>query len=158
MFILLIVNEAYVASRTTSDEFREINVPRLTAFSFLLLLIPWIVVLPLPDWLGWLAFALQVVGFIIEVAAETQLMRAGSFAASSGAGKNIQTQGMYRWLENPIYDGILLQAVGWMLWMPIVLIPLLLLYPLMRQMVARERTHLTNLGAIHRGVDSLIWN
>lgn len=65
---------------------------------------------------------------------------------------------MYRWLENPIYDGIFLQALGWALWMPIALIPVLLMYFLVRGMVARERTHLAKLGAVHRGSDSLVWN
>ena len=81
MFVLLIINEAYIASRMSSDEMREIAVPRITALSCILLLTPWFFVLPLPDWLGWTAFALQLIGFVIEVAAEVQLMRAGSFAA-----------------------------------------------------------------------------
>lgn len=158
MFVLLILNEAYVASRTSAAEMSEINVPRVAAVSFILLLVPWIFVLSLPDWLGWLAFAIQLIGFVLEVTAEYQLMRAGSFAASSRAGKDIQTDGMYRWLENPIYVGILLQGIGWMLWMPIVLIPIVLMYGLTRQMVARERIHLLTMGIAHRGLDSVLWS
>lgn len=157
MFILLIANEAFVASRTSAAEMNEISVPRITALSFILLLIPWFFVLPLPDWLAWIAVTLQVLGFALEVAAEIQLMRADSFAASSKAGKNIQTKGMYRWLENPIYIGLLLQILGWMLWMPIGLITLVLAYAMARQMVARERIHLASVGVIHRGLDSVLW-
>jgi len=157
MFVLLIANEAFVASRTSASEMSEINLPPIAALSFLLLLVPFVFVLPLPDWLAWLAFSIQLFGFILEVASEIQLMRADSFAASSKAGKNIQTQGMYRLLENPIYIGMLLQGIGWMLWMPIALIAIVLLYTVMRQMVARERTHLSTMGVTHRGLDSVLW-
>jgi protein-S-isoprenylcysteine O-methyltransferase Ste14 len=157
LFVLLIINEAYVITHTSSEEMKEINVPPLTAISAILLLAPWFFVLPLPDWLGWLAVALQVIGLILEISAETQLMRADSFAASSQAGKNVQTSGMYRWLENPIYVGIFLQGIGWMLWMPIGLITIVLLYLVVRQMVARERKHLLTLGISHRGLDSSLW-
>ena len=40
IFILLIANEAFVASRTSAAEMNEINVPRITAVSFILLLVP----------------------------------------------------------------------------------------------------------------------
>jgi protein-S-isoprenylcysteine O-methyltransferase Ste14 len=122
-------------------------------------LLPFFVALDLPSWLGWLAVALQFAGLALEVASELQLMRNKSFAVSSKAATTVQKAGLYRWLENPIYVGIIVQIIGWALWMPLVFITVAMFLPVLRSMVTSERQFLaTQHNATHRGLDSFLWN
>lgn len=159
LLILFVINEAVVVFRSKPGEIQSINVPLITKLSLILLLIPFFYALPLPDAFGWVLVAIQAGGLLLEVASEIQLARAKSFAISSNAASNIQKRGVYRWLENPIYVGILLQVFAWALWMPAALIAAVLVVPVVRSMVASERQFLSvQHNEQHRGIDSFIWN
>lgn len=156
--VLFFINEAIVMARSTPEEREQLKLPPLTAISGLLLFVPFFIALDLPDWLAWLAVALQLGGLLLEVTSELQLMRGKSFAISAQAATNVQKQGLYRWLENPIYLGILMQLIGWALWMPLVFICVALFFLMLRTMVFKERHFLASqLHVTHQGVDSFLW-
>lgn len=158
LLVLFFINEAIVVARSAPAERQQIKLPLYTAISGLLLFVPFFFALDLPAWLGWLAVALQAGGLLLEVTSELQLMRAKSFAISAEGATEIQKQGMYQWLENPIYLGILLQLVGWAIWMPVVFVCVGLFFLVIREMVSNERRFLaTQHHAFHQGIDSFLW-
>ncbi|MEP7286532.1 MAG: methyltransferase [Chloroflexota bacterium] len=158
LFILFIINEAVVVMRSSAEERDRLKVPMIVSLSLILLLLPFFIVLALPDWLGWIAVIVQAAGLALEIVSELQLVRAQSFKISADAPQNVQTNMMYRWLENPIYIGILFQVIGWAFWMPLVIVSLFFMYQMTRSMVSAERKYLQTLNAVHRGVDSFLWN
>ena len=159
LFGLLILNEVIVVVTSKSGEVQSLNVPVITRISAILFVLPLFITLPWPEPLGWLIVAIQAAGLALELLAELQLARARSFAVSSGGATTIQTSGMYRFLENPIYLGILTQLAGWSLWLIAPLIAVALFGLVVRGMVAGERAFLgEKLGSSHRGVDSFLWN
>lgn len=158
LIILFFINEAIVVARSTPAERQQIKLPWFTALSGLLIFVPFFFTLDLPAWLGWVAVALQVGGLLLEVTAELQLMRVNSFAISSQGATNIQKRGLYRWLENPIYVGILLQLIGWALWLPVVFVCVVLFFLVIKTMVFKEREYLATQHHItHQGLDSFMW-
>lgn len=159
LLILFIINEIIVVICSKPGEIQSLTIPLITKLSLFFLLIPFFYVLPIPDWLGWVLVAIQAGGLLLEVASEIQLARAKSFGVASDAASNIQKRGIYRWLENPIYVGILVQVFTWALWMPLALIAAVLIVPVIRSMVASERQFIaTQHNDQHRGIDSFIWN
>ena len=106
-----------------------------------------------------LAVLLQIFGLVMEVFTEIQLTQARSFGIVSDKGTQPQTTGFYQWFEHPIYVGILLQMLGWSIFMPLVLIAVGLNYIAVRKMVQNERTYLQNsLNFPHQGLDTALWN
>jgi protein-S-isoprenylcysteine O-methyltransferase Ste14 len=158
LFGLLLVNEAIVLLRSTPEEKKQIIYPRFMPVPVLLLLAPFAYALPLPPWLGWSVASLQGFGLLLEVYSEIQLMRARSFSIVPRSPAEPQVKGSYRFLENPIYLGMLIQFIAWGAINPVAWIGALLNYEGLRKMVRAERAHLAGLKFEHRGVDSFLWN
>ena len=158
LFACWMLNEAVVIARTPPEERKRIILPRAMPLVMVLLFLPLFYTVELPAWLGWLAMGLQAAGLGLELAGELQLTRAQSFSVSANLPAQAQTTGFYRTLENPIYVGILLQMVGWSLWMPLAFIAVGLQVESFRRMVREERKYLAQLGTTHRGADSFLWN
>lgn len=158
VFVLLWVNEIYVLSRTSAQERSAIPLPRYIAVSFLLLLLPFFIALPFPDWLGWLIVLGQMVCLGVEIAGEIQLSRARSFSVDAKVPITPQTDGLYHFMENPIYIALLLHMAIWGLWLPIVWIGVVMQYGVARKMVQAERQQLATIAFIHRKFDSVLWN
>jgi protein-S-isoprenylcysteine O-methyltransferase Ste14 len=157
--VCLFINEGYVLARTPPEDRARIILPPLSPVAILLLFVPFFVVLDLPMWLALLALALQAIGLLMEVACEIQLTRAQSFSVVADKGTQPQTTGFYRWFEHPIYIGILMQMMGWSLWMPLVLVSVALNFIAIRRMVRNEREYLVKtLNFSHQGVDTALWN
>jgi protein-S-isoprenylcysteine O-methyltransferase Ste14 len=156
--ILMLINEVIVVARTPAEDRKHIILPPLSPLPILMLFIPFFVVLDLPTWLAAIALVLQAVGLIIEVGAELQLARAKSFSVVSDKGTQPQTVGFYRLFEHPIYVGILLQMIGWSLWMPLVFVAVALNYVVIRKMIRNEREYLARaLNFTHQGIDTPVW-
>lgn len=156
--VLMILNEAFVVLRTPPEEREHIILPPFPAVAFVLMVLPFFFVIDLPAWLAIIAVTLQASGLFMEVYTEIQLTRAKSFGVVSDKGTQPQTSGFYRFFEHPIYVGILLQMVGWGMFMPLTLIAVGLNYFAVRQMVQNEREYLTStLNFSHSGLDTLIW-
>jgi protein-S-isoprenylcysteine O-methyltransferase Ste14 len=159
LFGLLLVNEAVVFLRSSADEKKQIIYPRWMPLPMLLLLAPFAWSLAfLPTALGWCLAALQGLGLALEVRSELQLMRARSFSIVPRSPAQPQVKGSYRFLENPIYVGMLLQLLAWGAIMPLAWVGAALNYEALRKMVRAERAHLKTLGFEHRGVDSFLWS
>jgi protein-S-isoprenylcysteine O-methyltransferase Ste14 len=158
LFIAFLANEALIFSRMPAEERKRVILPPLLPLMFLLLFIPFFWTIELPAWLGLVAVLLQGGGLALEIATEIQLTRAESYSVAANTPKNPQSTGVYRYLENPLYIGILAQIVGWSLWMPLVFVSLALQYVGIRRMVNEERKHLAAVNFAHRGLDSRLWN
>lgn len=158
LFVCLLLNEAMVVARTPPAERKRVILPRGTPLPILLLLAPFFFALELPGGWGWGAVFVQAVGLGMELAGELQLMRARSFSMSANRPAHPLTTGLYRYLENPIYLGLLLQIIAWSLWMPLALVAVALQLEAFRRMVGAEREYLAQLAVIHRGADSFLWN
>jgi protein-S-isoprenylcysteine O-methyltransferase Ste14 len=158
LFALWMINEAFVVIRSTPEERALIKLPRFGPLAILVLFIPLFLAIDYPTWVSWGLVALQALGLGLEVAGEYQLTRAKSFSIAAGTPDQFQTRGLYRFFENPIYVGILIQLLAWSVWMPLVFIGLLLNYEQLRHMVAGERAHLATNNFVHRGIDSILWN
>jgi protein-S-isoprenylcysteine O-methyltransferase Ste14 len=158
LMFLLLVNEVFVVLRTPAEEREHIALPPLP-WLLILLFVPFFYALELPIWLAAIAIFLQAFGLFMEIFSEIQLSRAKSFGVLSNKGTEPQTTGFYRWFEHPIYIGILLQVIGWSLFMPIVVIALGLMFIGVRQMVQNEREYLAeSLDFKHTGIDTPLWN
>jgi protein-S-isoprenylcysteine O-methyltransferase Ste14 len=144
--------------RSTPEERKNAPFPRFMPLPVLLLFLPLFVALDLPDWLGLTALTMQAVGFILELAGEIQLSRAGAFSVAPLVPSDPQASGLYRFLENPIYVGILLQFIGWSIWMPLTLISAALQYEAFRRGVTAERSELARANFMLRKFDSVLWN
>ena len=158
LFVCLLINEIIVMIRSTPDERKNAPVPRLMPLTILLLFLPLFVALELPAWLGMIAVTMQAVGLVLEIAGEVQLTRAGAFSVAPHLPPEPQANGLYRFLENPIYLGILLQFIGWGLWMPLTWISAALQYEAFRRGVTAERTELARANFTLRKFDSVLWN
>lgn len=158
LFAVWMLNEAFVVIRSTPEERALIQLPRGGVLPILLLFIPIVFAIPYPDWIGWLLVIVQVIGLALELGGEYQLSRAKSFSIVADTPDRFQTRGLYRFLENPIYVGIIIQLLVWSLWMPLVLISVVLNVEMMRRMVAGERAHMAKSNFAHRGIDSILWN
>ena len=157
LFIAFLVNEALAFTRLTAEERSRMILPHFIALMFLLLFVPLFWALELPAWLGVIAIVVQAAGLVIEVWAEIQLIQAHSFSIMAKTPQQPQKNGIYRFLENPIYVGILLQVAGWSLWMPLLFIAFALQYEGFRRMIREERKYLAAINFIHRGIDSFLW-
>jgi protein-S-isoprenylcysteine O-methyltransferase Ste14 len=157
-FAIWVINEAFVVVRSTPEERARIKLPRGGALTLLLLFIPLFFVIPYPDEIGWLLVIVQGFGLWLELAGEYQLFQAKSFSAVADTPNQFQTGGLYRFFENPIYVGVVIQLMAWSAWMPLALIAAALNIELLRRMVAGERAHLATNNFIHRGIDSILWN
>lgn len=158
LFVCLLLNEAMVVARTPPAERERVILPRGTPLPILLLLAPFFFALELPGGWGWGAVFVQAVGLGMELAGELQLTLAQSFSMSANRPAHHLTTGLYRYLENPIYLGLLLQIIAWSLWMPLAFVAVALQLEAFRRMVVEERKYLAQLDVIHRGADSFLWN
>ncbi|HZI07791.1 MAG TPA: methyltransferase [Archangium sp.] len=158
LFVFLLLNEAIVVARTPPAERERVILPRGTPLPILLLLAPFFFVLELPGGWGWGAVFVQAVGLGMELAGEIQLTRARSFSMAANRPAHHLTTGLYRYLENPIYLGLLLQIIAWSLWMPLAFVAVALQLEAFRRMVGEERRYLGQLAVVHRGADSFLWN
>ena len=158
LFVCLMVNEIIVMLRSTPEERKNAPFPRFMPLPVLFLFLPLFIVLDLPAWLGLIAVTVQAIGFALELAGEVQLARAGAFSVAPLVPAEPQSNGLYRFLENPIYVGILLQFIGWSLWMPLTFISVALQYEAFRRGVTAERTELARANFMLRKVDSRLWN
>lgn len=158
LFIIWLLNEIFVVLRTSPEDRAAIQLSRFEMTAVILLFVPLFIVLDYPGWFGWILVVAQSVGLVLEIAGEVQLSRSKSFSMSAATPEEFQTTGLYRFLENPIYVGILLQVVAWAIWMPLILVGALAHYNLLRKMVTSERTHLAEQEFVHRGFDSFLWN
>jgi protein-S-isoprenylcysteine O-methyltransferase Ste14 len=158
LFICLLVNEIIVMIRSTPDERKNAPIPRFMPLPVLTLFIPLFFALDLPAWLGLTAVIVQAAGFLLELAGEVQLTRARSFSVAPLVPAQPQASGLYRFLENPIYLGILLQFIAWSMWMPLTLIAAVFQYEAFRRGVNAERAELARANFTLRKVDSVLWN
>jgi protein-S-isoprenylcysteine O-methyltransferase Ste14 len=158
LFILMWVNEASVIARATPEDRAKAIMPRFAPVTFLLLLVPMFFALDLPPWLGWTAVTLQAIGLAIELMGEFQLARAKAFSIGAQIPERMVTNGLYSFLENPIFAAFLLQFVGWALWMPLLFIPVVFLAEAARKMVAAERVELGTIRVAQRRLDSFLWS
>lgn len=158
LFVLWMINEVFVILRSTPEERARVQLPRLAPLAFLLLFLPLFLALDYPTWLGWGLVIVQGLGLGLELAGEFQLLQAKSFSIIPDTPSQPQTQGLYRFLENPIYVGIIIQLAAWTFWIPIALIGTYLHFDLLRRMVSGERKHLESIDFRHRGIDSGLWN
>lgn len=157
--VCMLLNEAFVVFRTPPEERARVILPPLAPVAILLLFVPFFFALDLPVWLALPAVLLQGAGLLIEVSSEIQLIRAQSFSIVSDKGTVPQTTGFYRWFEHPIYIGILMQMIGWSLFMPVVFLSVVLNFIAVRKMVHNEREYLAKaLNFSHRGLDTRLWN
>jgi protein-S-isoprenylcysteine O-methyltransferase Ste14 len=158
LFGLFLLNEVVVLLRSSAEEKKQIIYPRYMPLPVLLLFAPFVYAIHVPVWIGWVMASVQSVGLLLEVSSEIQLARARSFSIVPRSPSEPQIAGFYRYLENPIYVGIVLQLVAWGALMPLALVGALLSYEGFRRMVKAERAHLATLDFRHRGVDSILWN
>lgn len=158
LFIIWLINEVFVVIRSTPEERKAIQLPRFGPLALILLFIPLFIAIDYPPVIGWILVIGQGVGLVLELAGEYQLLRAKSFSIVADTPQEFQTTGLYRFFENPIYVGILLQMTVWAIWMPLVLVATALNYEMLRKMVAGERAHLATHDFTHRGKDSFLWN
>ena len=158
LFAVWMVNEAFVVIRSTPEERALITLPRFGPLAILVLFIPLFFAIDYQLWVGWGLVILQALGLTLELAGEVQLTQAKSFSIAADTPEQFQTRGLYRFLENPIYVGLLIQLLAWSVWLPLVFIGLLLNYEHLRRMVAGERAHLATNNFVHRGIDSILWN
>jgi protein-S-isoprenylcysteine O-methyltransferase Ste14 len=158
LFFALWVNEIVVVARSTPEERASMNFPRWLPIMILLLFVPLLWPLDLPPWLALIAIVLQAVGLVVELAGEVQLSRAHSFSIAARPPEQPQREGLYRFLENPIYVAILMQFFGWALWNPVAFISVALQLVMFRRMVSAERVQLASLSFMHRKLDSALWN
>lgn len=157
LFVALVINELIAVRSTPKEQHDNIIMPKPIWLTAITLLLPFVFRLELPTWLGLTALGIQAFAFAIHLLSQSQLIRAKSFAVVTDAGTNVQTTGMYRYLENPIYVGIMLNMFGWSIFMPIAFIGWVLLGIAFRKDVYQERQHLMKLGAVHSGLDSPFW-
>jgi protein-S-isoprenylcysteine O-methyltransferase Ste14 len=158
LFVAVVINELIAVRSLPKDQQDKIVMPSPVWLTALTLLLPFVIRIPLPTWLAVFAVGCQAVALIIHLLAQNQLIRAKSFAVVTDAGTQAQTKGMYRYLENPIYVGLMLHMFGWAIFMPIGFIGWVLLGRAFRKDVYAERLHLmTKLGTVHSGLDSPFW-
>jgi protein-S-isoprenylcysteine O-methyltransferase Ste14 len=157
LFGLFLVNEMIVVVGSTPEEKAQIIYPRFMPLPVLLLLLPFAWAVALPPWIGWGLALIQAGGLGLEVASEIQLSRARAFSIVPGSPAKLQQAGSYRFLENPIYVGMILQMVAWSVLMPVAFIGALLNYEGLRRMVRAERAHLAASNLEHRGIDRVLW-
>lgn len=157
LFGLFLLNEMIVVLRSTPEEKAQIIYPRFFPLPVLLMLLPFFWALSLPSWLGWTLALLQAIGLLLEVASEIQLARAKAFSIVPRQASELEQTGIYRFLEHPIYLGLLLQMIVWSVLMPVALLGALLSYEGLRRMIRAERAHLAASNLKHRGIDSVLW-
>jgi protein-S-isoprenylcysteine O-methyltransferase Ste14 len=153
-----LINEAIVVARSSPEERKRVQPSVIVSASLLLLLLYFFVALPLPEPIMGLIILAQLGGLLLEISGEIQLSRANSFAITADSATQIQKNRLYRWLENPIYIGILVQVLAVSVAMPLLFITAFMMYQQLRTMVSQERSYLLSLNESHRGVDSFMWN
>jgi protein-S-isoprenylcysteine O-methyltransferase Ste14 len=158
LFVALLINEVIVMIRSTPEERKNAPFPRLMPLPILLLFLPLFFALDLPEWLALLVVIVQGAGLLLEIAGEVQLSRAQAFSVAPRAPSQPQADGLYAFLENPIYVGILLQFVAWSVWMPLALIAAAFQYEAFRRGVRAERAELAAVNFTLRKLDSFLWN
>jgi protein-S-isoprenylcysteine O-methyltransferase Ste14 len=158
LFIAMMINDAIVMIRSAPETRKSAPFPRFFPVSTLVLFVPIVFAINLPEWLAIIAVAGQVIGLALEIAGEIQLARASSFSVSPLTPIQPQSSGLYRFLENPIYLGILLQFAAWALWLPLLFIPVALQYEAFRRGVSAERAELSHANFTLRRMDSPLWN
>jgi protein-S-isoprenylcysteine O-methyltransferase Ste14 len=157
-FLIYFFMSLYIYLKHTPEERKTISaMPQPVWLVVILTLLPLFVALPLPEWLSLIATVLVGVGFVLVTVGRMQLIRANSYSMGTSAATTIETRGMFRWMEHPIYTGMILLMVGWSLWMPLTLIATVLLYRSLRESVRKEREYMTTLGILPRGLDSNLW-
>jgi protein-S-isoprenylcysteine O-methyltransferase Ste14 len=158
LFVAVVINELIAVRSLPKDQQDKIVMPSPVWLTAITLLLPFVVRIPLPTGLALFAVGCQAVALALHILAQEQLKRANSFAVVTDAGTQTQTTGMYRYLENPIYVGLMLHMFGWAIFMPIGFIGWVLLGRAFRKDVYAERLHLmTKLGTVHTGLDSPLW-
>ncbi|MEO8607993.1 MAG: methyltransferase [Chloroflexota bacterium] len=158
LFIAMMINDSIVMIRSAPETRKNAPFPRFFPLSVLVLFVPIVFAINLPEWLAVIAVTGQVVGLGLEIVGEIQLARASSFSVSPLTPVEPQSSGLYRFLENPIYFGILLQFAAWALWMPLLFITVALQYEAFRQGVSAERSELARANFTLRRFDSVLWN
>lgn len=157
--LLMLINELVIVICTPHEDRQRLIFPRFSWVLIFIWLIPFFLNLKLPEQLMILAITLQVIGLFIEVFAEIQLGLAHSFGILFDKGTRPQTTGFYYILEHPIYIGILLQLIGWSIFMPVVFIVVGASFLVLQKMVQNERKYLADtLGFYHKGLDSKLWS
>jgi protein-S-isoprenylcysteine O-methyltransferase Ste14 len=156
LFGLFLVQEGVIWARSTPEQRTQAPPVKRPALFGALLLLPFFWRLRRPAWLERLALALQLGGWLLELAAMSQLMRNDSFGVHPTAATTGVQSGLYR-LEHPIYLGLLTTQLGWTLTCPPSWPVLLLFHRSLRQAIAAERQHLMSLQIHHRGPDSALW-
>lgn len=158
LLLSFFINEAIVVARSSPEERKRTQPSPPLVVSLLLLLSYFFVALPLPEPVVWGIVLLQIIGLLMEISGEIQLSRADSFAITADNATQIQKKNLYRWLENPIYLGILVQVFAVSIGMPLIFITWFMMFRELRNMVSRERHYLLTLNETHRGIDSFLWN
>lgn len=156
LFLGFLVQEGVIFLRATPEERKQAPIPPYPAIMGLCILAPLVIRLRLPRWLERLALGLQVLGWVLEIAAMRQLARRQSFGIHPTAATTPLQHGVYRF-EHPIYFGILVSLLGWTLPVPPSIAAVFLTYAAFRQAVREERAHLAALQIRHRGLESRLW-
>jgi protein-S-isoprenylcysteine O-methyltransferase Ste14 len=158
LFLIYFLMSLLIFLRQTPEQRKTIDgVPQPLWLAVILMLLPLVVALPLPDWLGVTAAAGMAISLVVLTAGRLQLMRVNSYSMGTNAATVVEKGGMFRWLEHPIYTGIILFLLFWSFWMPLTLIATALQYRALRESVKHEREYLATLGEQHRGIDSRFW-
>jgi protein-S-isoprenylcysteine O-methyltransferase Ste14 len=156
VFGLILVQEGLIWARSTTEQRQQAPPVSRPALLGGLLLLPFVWRLRRPAWLERLGLAMQVSGWLLELAAMSQLISNRSFGVHPTAATTGVQSGLYR-LEHPIYLGLLLTQLGWTLPCPPSWPAMLMLYRSLRRAVAAERQHLAGIQIDHRGPDSGLW-
>lgn len=156
VFGFFVLQEALILAKATPEQRRVAPPVKRPALFGGLLLLPLFWRMPRPAWLERLALALQLTGWLLELAAMSQLIRNRSFGIHPTAAITRVQTGLYR-LEHPIYLGLLLSQIGWTLPCPPSWPVVLLMHRSFREAIAVERQHLASLQILHRGPDSGLW-
>ena len=156
VFGFFVLQEALIWATSTTEQRRAAPPLKRPALFGGLLLLPLFWRLQRPAWLERLALALQLTGWLLELAAMGQLIRNRSFGIHPTAATTGVQSGLYR-LEHPIYLGLLLSQIGWTLPCPPSWPVVLLMHRAFRAAITVERQHLASLQILHRGPDSVLW-
>jgi protein-S-isoprenylcysteine O-methyltransferase Ste14 len=157
-FLMYFFMSLYIYLKHTPEERKTISgMPQPVALVVVLILLPLFVALPLPEWLSMIVTMMMGIGFVLLTLGRMQLIRANSYSMGTTAATTVETDGMFRWLEHPIYTGMILLMLGWSVWMPLTFIATVLLYLSLRESVRKERAYMATLGVVPRGLDSSLW-
>jgi protein-S-isoprenylcysteine O-methyltransferase Ste14 len=157
-FLMYFFMSLYIYLKHTPEERKTISaMPQPVWLVVILTLLPLFIVLPLPEWLSLIVTVIMGLGFGLLTLGRMQLIRANSYSMGTSAATTIETGGMFRWLEHPIYTGMMLLMLGWSLWMPLTFLATALLYRSLRESARKERAYMATLGVVPRGLDSSLW-